>query len=121
MGLGLREASAIALPAFIASRVAARPPALLMAQHAEQAGLLDLSRFRWYYDARTDAAVDRWLADLPSDLHDTARDMLHEAAEAAAKWWTAVASNGEGPPAEGDQPDHDDEQLTVYLAQEEGW
>ena len=46
VGLDLREASAIALPAFIASRVAARPPALLMAQHAEQAGLLDLSRFR---------------------------------------------------------------------------
>ena len=32
-GLGLREASALTLPAFIASRVAARAPVMLMAAH----------------------------------------------------------------------------------------
>ena len=38
-GLGLRDASLVALPAFIASRTASRPLFVAMAQHMESAGL----------------------------------------------------------------------------------
>ena len=41
-GLGLLEAASIALPAFLASRVASRPPVRLMAEHGRSAGLFDV-------------------------------------------------------------------------------
>eukprot|EP00973_Karenia_brevis_P042865 5934355-Karenia_brevis.AAC.1 len=72
-GLGLREASAVALPAFLASRIASRPAALRMATHAHDAGLLCIDDFVVRYDERTGAAMTALMADLPPDMHEILR------------------------------------------------
>ena len=89
-GLGLREASALTLPAFIASRVAARAPVTLMAAHAEKAGVCSQTILMQHYDERTTAAVDNWLLELPGDLHAAVRDAVGEAARQGQSWWNSV-------------------------------
>ena len=79
-GLDFREATSIVLPAFIASRVAARPAALIMAGHAEATGLLEVEVFAQQYDLRTSAAIQRWLNGLPVDLHDAVHTAVQDAA-----------------------------------------
>ena len=91
-GLGLHEAVGLALPAFLAGRVASRAPALAMVAQAQEAGLLSLDDFTAHYDARTEAAVSRlqkcgWSAMAPGMLPrvdalaepiaDFGRAMLH--------------------------------------------
>eukprot|EP00973_Karenia_brevis_P069544 9669300-Karenia_brevis.AAC.1 len=39
------------------------------------------------YDARTTDALNRWLEDVPHDLHDEVRSALQDAADAAVAWW----------------------------------
>ena len=103
-GLGFREATSIALPAFVASRVAARPAALIMAGHAEAAGLLTTDVFAQHYDLRTSAAVQRWLSDLPVDLHEAVQSTIEDAACAAKVWWDTAASGQEsGHPDRGNE------------------
>jgi len=87
-GLGLRESTAVCLPAFLASRITARPLALEMAQHALDAGLLTLAAFTSAYDERTRAAYERFRAEMPVDVHEELRLLVEEAASAAAARWT---------------------------------
>ncbi len=84
-GLGMRETQAIALPAFIASRVAARPLVAEMAQHTEEAGLCPAVLCMRTYDARTTAACVRWALDLLAAVHGEGRQLLDDAAELAAR------------------------------------
>ena len=66
----MREASTIAMPAFLASRVASRPMAAEMCQHAADAGLCPAALSLQTYDARTAAAWAMWLQGLPDAVHD---------------------------------------------------
>ena len=56
-GLALREATALALPAFIASQIVARALVLIIAAHAEVAGPISQQTFVRYYDERTNCAL----------------------------------------------------------------
>ena len=62
-------------------------------------------------DARTSRAVERWLASLPNDLHDTVRDALQDAAAATQAWWNAAATGAQEPQAGVDDPG--DEELVA--------
>ena len=107
-GLGMREAGAIALPAFLASRVVSRPLVAEMAQHTEDAGLCSSALSLQAYDARTAAAWGEWLCTLPAAVHDEARKLMEDAAEVASTRWrrlcagdeeTTVPADGPGPAA----------------------
>ena len=86
-GLGLRESTAACLPAFLASRITARPLAIEMAQHAVEAGLLPMSSFIQAYDERTRAAYERLRDSLPAEVHEDLRIIAEDGASAAADRW----------------------------------
>ena len=86
-GLGFREAVAVSLPALLASRITARPLALEMARHAQQAGMVTEAQFVQAYDDRTKAAFERLRAKLPDQVADELREIAVEGAEAAATRW----------------------------------
>ena len=88
-GLGLRDASLVALPAFIASRVAARPLVAEMASHVEEAGLCSAAQCMAAYDQRTHLAAQRWSQVLPDAVRGEATQLTEEAAAAAARRWQA--------------------------------
>ena len=67
-GLGLRDATSIVLPAFLASRTTARPLVAEMAEHLHQAGICEALLFMEEYDLRTSSALDRWCATLPQEV-----------------------------------------------------
>ena len=90
-GLGMREAQAIALPAFLA-RVAARPLVAEMAAHTEAAGICLGSVSMNAYDDRTQAAVSRWLAELPEEVHADVHRVLEDAAHVASLRWQGWCS-----------------------------
>ena len=71
IGLGLRNARAIALPAFIGSRADSRPMVLCMFDQIESAGLGRASELAAAYDGRTDAAVASFCAELPFEVGDS--------------------------------------------------
>ena len=56
-GLGFRQATAVALPAFVASRTAARPLFASLGQVVATAGLLSMSALLAAYDTRTAAPL----------------------------------------------------------------
>ena len=88
-GLGLRESELVFLPAFLASRIAAKPLAVEMAEHAVAAGLVSKRAFMQKYDDRTQSAFNRFLAALPPAVHDAVREIaIRGEAEAADKWLT---------------------------------
>ena len=93
-GLGFREAQAVCLPAFIASRITARPLALEMAQHAVDAGLMQLSQFTQAYDDRTRAAFERLQASLPDEMHERLCSIAEEGADDAAQRWALLREGG---------------------------
>ena len=70
-----------------------------MAEHAQSAGLLEVEAFMSHYDTRTQNALERWLADLPADVHDAVRDTLQDAAGSTRAWWAAVESGTPEPPS----------------------
>ena len=94
----MRNAEEIALPAFVASRVAARPVAKRVFAMMETEGLAPNGLLLAEYDARTDAAVDSMLQSLASTpvLVDVVRSDLRRAVEAAESWWL-LAESGEVP------------------------
>lgn len=87
-GLGMRDAEEIALPAFVASRVAARPVAKRVFAMMETEGLALNGLLLAEYDARTDAAVDKMLQSLASTsvVVNVVRSDLRRAVEAAESW-----------------------------------
>ena len=86
-GLGLREASECALPAFIASRVASRPLVAAMCAHVEEEGPGSAARCMREYDRRTHVAAQRLRDVLPAGVHDAVRIHLEEAAALAERRW----------------------------------
>ena len=72
--------------------------------HAEAAGLLTTDVFAQHYDLRTSAAVQRWLSDLPVDLHEAVQSTIEDAACAAKVWWDTASSGQEsGHPDRGNE------------------
>ena len=67
IGLGLRSAEELSLPAFISSRVASRSVAARMFRDLEEAGLAPANVLLNAYDARLEAAVTAFEASLPDD------------------------------------------------------
>ena len=82
-----------------------------MAAHAEQAGLFSVEVFKRHYDARTEAAVHKWMDELSADLHDTVDSAIRDATDAAETWWRAAQAGSEDPP----EPDPDDAEDPVDL------
>ena len=89
-GLGLRESTAVSLPAFLASRITARPLAVDMAQHAADAGLLSVALFIQEYDERTRAAYERLRTHLPDGVHEELRLLVEDGVSAAAERWNRL-------------------------------
>jgi len=86
-GLGMREAHALALPAFLASRAVARPQVAEMAAHCEAAGVCAASLCMRVYDERTEAALARWLATVPAPDHAEVHSVLADAREQSGARW----------------------------------
>ncbi len=97
-GLGMRDASLVALPAFIASRVTSRPLVAEMASHLEEAGLCAAAVCMQAYDHRSQQALHRWLAALPAPVQQDAQSHMADAAAAAAhRWQSWCAGEAEQP------------------------
>ena len=96
-GLGIRDASDLALPAFVSSRVAARPVAKGVFTSLEEDGLAPAGVLLAAYDLRTEAAADRMLAPFARDpsVVDAVRTDLRRAAEDSELWWRLVESGDE--------------------------
>ena len=92
-GLGLRTAHDSCLPAFIGSRVSARPLVESMLQQLQAAGLGTVSDLLTSYDARTDAAVSVFLESLPENARGEARLEIDYGYEAARKSWALMQSD----------------------------
>ena len=86
-GLGMREAQGVALPSFLASRVAARPLVNEMARHTMEAGICQTQLLMEAYDDRTRAALDRWLAEMPVGVHARIKAVLADGADLALQRW----------------------------------
>ena len=94
-GLGMKEVSVIALPAFIASRVASRALVEEMCRHTEEEGIATVTQCMTAYDARSQAACARWSASLPEGMHDQARLLIEAAAAAAVRRWRSWCEGNE--------------------------
>ena len=99
-GLGMKEASVIALPAFISSRVTSRPLVEEMCRHAETEGIGTVGQCMAAYDARTQAAYTRWLGTLPAGVHDTVLAAVEAAGAAAVRRWRCWCDGEEEEPEE---------------------
>ncbi len=104
-GLGMRDTRTIALPAFLASRVHERPLVMEMAAHCDDAGICPAALCMAAYDSRTKAAFDRWLLDLPAEVHEEVRRVLDDAPDAASTRWRSLCEGVEPPADVGDDDD----------------
>jgi hypothetical protein len=96
-GLGMRSAREVALPAFIGSRVSARPMVEAMCQHAEGAGLGPVQLLMGIYDARTEAAIQSLQNRWPDGASDDLRSEVDAASrEAAASWRSMCGGRSAG-------------------------
>ena len=109
-GLGFSAPEALATPAFVASRVTARPGAVALFQRLEQAGLAPPGLLVEAYDARTRLAIDAVLANCPEGHHvrDHILDAIHAAGEAAQASWDTMEA--------GAQPDRESAPRTATSA-----
>ena len=94
-GLGLREASEVAQPAFLASQKAG---------HAAAAGLVSLPLFEQQYDARTSAAVMSFRTSLPSAVSPELDLILEDATADVAQRWANLKAGRSGPGASAQGP-----------------
>ena len=98
-GLGMREASGIALAAFVASRVVARLLVGEMARHCEAAGIATAASVMLAYDERTEEAWEQWIQDeVPDACITIVRQHKMDAAEAAERRWGAWCLGEEAEP-----------------------
>ena len=86
-GLSWRTGSDLALPAFVASRVASRPAVESLLGSVVDAGMGNLGTLLEVYDARTTEALERAASSLPDDLALNFRGMVDDAAAAAITRW----------------------------------
>ena len=99
-GLGLRETQAVALPAFVASRIVSRPLVREMAEHMEEAGLAAADGVMRHYDERTECAAGRLRDDLPEAVWERVAVAIDEAGVAATARWQRLR-RGLAPSAQG--------------------
>ena len=102
-GLGWRTGLDLALPAFLASRVASRPAVESLLSNVVDAGMGDLETLLEVFDARTTEALERAVSSLPDDLALNFRGMVIDAAAAAITRWrllTMPENDAEGGRAE---------------------
>jgi hypothetical protein len=92
-GLNGKTAVDLALPAFLASRVAARPAAQLLFQSLEDAGFASVSLLEEAFDARTQAAEERLASMLPTDLAARLHSTMREGSCKAARRWNAITGD----------------------------
>ena len=106
IGLGIRTADEVALPAFIGSRIAARPAVDRIAQRLESSGFAPLHVIMAAYDQRTSQAIGSFEQVRGADAADIqyVRSLLRDATEAAEQWWTEVENGTAGltAPRDGD-------------------
>ena len=86
-GLGWTSAADLALPAFIASRVSARPAASSIFARFEAAGLGTAAAFQEVFDARLGDASARLIASLPADLAQRVEQIINTSREQAELRW----------------------------------
>ena len=111
-GLTWRTGLDLALPAFLASRVASRPAMESLLGSVVEAGMGNLEALLETYDARTTEALERAASSLPGDLALNFRDMVKDAAAAAITRWRLLTMPGE----EGGRAELDALLQEVYLA-----
>ena len=109
-GIGLRTAEEVALPAFVASRTAAKPAVQDIFLRLEAAGLATPGVLAETYDARTDDAVKALQAKFAegSPENTAVAAVVAEGLQAATDWWqqaaegdpTADSLNAEPQPAD---------------------
>ena len=88
-GLGLRTAIAVALPAFVASRISSRPLVVTMVDHLCAAIGASRQTIMAEYDTRTDEALSRLASTLPTA---TALELLTKLDEAHAESYGKTCS-----------------------------
>ena len=91
-GLGLRSATELALPAFVASRTASRAGVHHLLQRLEDAGLATVDNLMRAYDQRTKEAVQR-LGDQYHDqpaLVQKFQQILERGDASSQQWWSAA-------------------------------
>jgi len=74
-----------------------------MAAHTDAAGVCPASTCMEAYDARTMAALIRWLAEVPPAVHLEVRRVLDDASEQAHARWTSWCEGREPAPPNGDE------------------
>ena len=101
-GLGLRQASDMAAPAFIASRVGARPVVRMLVGALCHEGLLP-DGLLLAFDARLSAAVDTLVASLPPEGASQVKDLICDAeCEAEEVFSDMLRGRRRGPKVPGD-------------------
>jgi hypothetical protein len=103
-GLGLRDASLVALPAFIASRVAARPLVAEMASHLQEAGICPAAQVMASYDVRSAQAAQRWSQVLPEAVRQEVARLVDDAAAGATRRWRAWCAGEADEPEDPEDP-----------------
>ena len=102
-GLGMREAANVALPAFVASRVACRPHVAMLARHLEDAEICSAAAVLKRYDTRTDAALTRLVGTLDPEAGVDLVDELEMCISRADDSWQGLfdedADDAAGDPA----------------------
>ena len=94
-GLGWKTAVDMALPAFLASRVASMPDVKASFDSVESSGLGSSQALLAAYDARTTEASSRLNASLPEDLAMSMQGILQDVAALAARRWRCMTKHEE--------------------------
>jgi hypothetical protein len=94
-GFGLRKAEDVALPAFIASRIAAGPIAGHIFNRIEEQGLAPRGRLDNLYWGRTNRAVERFLGLFPpaSSERIAVQAAIDESSAACQEWWRKLVES----------------------------
>ena len=106
-GLNWRTASDLALPAFLASRIASQPAAFSIFDDLASAGLGSAQEYKSAYITRTNNAQTRLQHSLPDDVRQAVVATIDDGSQAARDQWSNLLS-GQGepraPPDGGMQP-----------------
>ena len=95
-GLGLRSAKSIALPAFVASRLAARPYVNEMAAHMETLNAGATQAIMQAYDKRTDEALARIADTMETQLCQWLIDDARKLCVSAMYEWPRLFDSNDG-------------------------
>ena len=89
-GLGMRSTSTCLLPAFLASRITSRTAVGIMAGQMQDSGVGSKKFIMQDYDDRTNQALERFLAQLPPELHSGVREFVQDCYNDIEKQWSSI-------------------------------